>query len=156
MQPRISIIRLVGTVVLLWLCAWATVIKSQSGEDSSDRDSMIETQSCSRTSDPDLSQKLRLEAIKHELLLRLGLDEAPPNPDPNSIPPADDPTFAEKNRTAHMVAQAHNANQKPCTKLNTHKKKLLAFFPSDIKGYPPTRHPTQDLAVNKYSKTATG
>lgn len=97
---------------------------------------------CSRTSDPNLSQKLRVEAIKHEILLRLGLDEAPPNPDPRSAElPTSDPTFVENYRAAKEVQKVHNQNRKPCTKLDTHEKKLLAFFPLSVEGYPPIPHP---------------
>lgn len=148
MQLRISIFSTgvgpaVHVAMLLWLLA------------AQETQTQTEEQSCPRTSDPDLSQKLRLEAIKHELLSRLGLDEVPPNPDPGAAPPTEDPTYAENLRAAQEVQRVHNANQKPCTKLDTHKKKFLAFFHSEIKGFPPVRHPTHDqkvVGLDKYSQ----
>lgn len=123
----------------LWLFSWAIapVVVSQESGDARNSDESY----CSRTSDPDLSQKLRVEAIKHEILLRLGLDEAPPNPDPNIELPTADPTYMENYLAAQEVQKAHNANQRPCTKLDTHEKKLLAFFPVSMKGYLPVVHP---------------
>ena len=96
---------------------------------------------CSRTSDLGLSHRLRIEAIKHEILLRLGLDEAPPNPDPSIELPTSDPIFMENYRAAQEVQEVYNDNQKPCTKLNTQEKSLLAFFPSSVIGHPPITHP---------------
>lgn len=96
---------------------------------------------CSRTSDLGLSHRLRREAIKHEILLRLGLDEAPPNPDPSIELPTSDPVFAENYRAAQEVQKAYNDNQKPCTKLDTQERSLLAFFPSSVIGHPPITHP---------------
>lgn len=127
----------------LLLSYWTTVpvVLSQSSEEAGNPRNSDESY-CSRTSDPDLSQKLRLEAIKHEILLRLGLDEAPPNPDPNVELPTSDPMFMENYRAAQEVQKAHNANQKPCTKIDTKEKRLLAFFPTDVKGHQPIVHPT--------------
>lgn len=96
---------------------------------------------CSRTSDLSLSHRLRREAIKHEILLRLGLDEAPPNPDPNIELPTNDPVTLENYRTAQEVQKAYNSSRKPCTKLDTKERRLVAFFPSSVIGHPPITHP---------------
>ena len=139
----------------LWLFSWAiapVVVSQESGE----TDNTFEESYCSRTSDPDLSQRLRLEAIKHEILLRLGLDEAPPNPDPSTELPTADPTFMENYRAAQEVQKAHNANQRPCTELDTHKKRLLAFFPSSMKGYRPIVHPAQSRKDKNENTIHTG
>ena len=133
----------------LWLffCACRVVVSQYPPPEEGSGAKELERESsesfCSRTSDPDLSQKLRLEAIKHEILLRLGLDEAPPNPDPAQLGelPTDDPVVADDYRAAQEVQRAHNEQQKPCTKLDTHEKKLLAYFPTDLQGFPPVVHP---------------
>ena len=130
-------------VATLWLffSACRVAVSQYSPEEGSGTENDGSESFCSRTSDPKLSQKLRLEAIKHEILLRLGLDEPPPNPDPQGERPTDDPVFADNFRAAQEVQKAHNEQQKPCTKLDTHEKKLLAFFPTDVEGFPPVVHP---------------
>jgi hypothetical protein len=126
---------------------WTTVVSqtlqpadSQTTATPSDTDG-DQSAYCSRTSDLGLSHRLRREAIKHEILLRLGLEEAPPNPDPSIELPTNDPIFVENYRAAQEVQKAYNDNQKPCTKLDTQERSLLAFFPSSVTGHPPITHP---------------
>ena len=136
----------VASLMLLYLSIFWTAVVSQTlqPEDSQTAEpSDDEEQSayCSRTSDLSLSHRLRREAIKHEILLRLGLDEPPPNPDPNIELPTNDPVFLENYRAAQEVQKAYNDNQKPCTKLDTNERRLVAFFPSSVIGHPPITHP---------------
>lgn len=136
MQLLVAHFRLILAALWLFFWPWASVVSQPGSSENTELH-------CSRTSDPNLSQKLRLEAIKHEVLLRLGFDEAPPNPDADAELPTDDPVFMENYRAAQEVQRVYNSHQKPCTKLDTHEKKLLAFFPSSVKGFPPTLHPSQ-------------
>ena len=137
--------------LVLWLPVFWMVVASQTLEPQ-EGSAEGPRQYCSRTSDLDLSHRLRREAIKHEILLRLGLDEAPPNPDPSIETPTSDPVFLENFRAAQEVQKAYNSNQKPCTQLDTHEKKLVAFFPSDVAAYRPVTHPTHDQQNQKKDK----
>lgn len=137
-----------ASLVLLCLSISWTAVVSQTvqPEDSQTTTPSVDGEDqpayCSRTSDLSLSHKLRREAIKHEILLRLGLDEPPPNPDPSIELPTNDPVFVENYRAAQEVQKAYNSDQKPCTKLDTQDRRLVAFFPSSVIGHPPITHPS--------------
>lgn len=67
-----------------------------------------------------------MEAVKQEILLRLGLDEEPSNPS-NTI---NDPGFLEE---LEVVQRAQDLNyvNKPCATLDFRTKELLLFHPLD-------------------------
>ena len=133
-----------ASLMLLCLSVFWTAVASQTSrpEDTSTAPSDNPDSYCSRTSDLSLSHRLRIEAIKHEILLRLGLDEAPPNPDPNIELPTNDPVFLENFHAAQEIQEAYNSNQKTCTQLDTKERRLVAFFPSSVIGHPPITHST--------------
>ena len=145
MQPvALSYFRLMVALasMLLWMSVAWTNVASQTFLPAEDSGSGEESASyCSRTNDVELSHRLRKEAIKHEILLRLGLDKPPPNPDPSIELPTSDPVFLENYRAAQEVQRAYNSEEKPCTKLDIRERTLVSFFPSSVVGYPPNVNP---------------
>lgn len=126
---------------IFWTAVVSQTLQPEDYQTAAPSDDEDQSAYCSRTSDLSLSHRLRREAIKHEILQRLGLDEAPPNPDPNIELPTSDPVILENYRAAQEFQEAYNSSRKPCTKLDTKERRLVAFFPSSVIGHPPITHP---------------
>lgn len=96
---------------------------------------------CLRSSDPKLEQKLRLLAVKHEILLRLGLDEPPPNP----VTMTPDPMVLEEYQAARKVNELTD-NAESCIQLddNSYAKELVVFFPKSVMESYPITHPSDE------------
>lgn len=80
--------------------------------------------------DDGLTRGRRLEAVKQEILLRLGLDAEPSNP--SNTTNITNPGFLEELK---MVQKAQDLNyvHKPCASLDFRTKEILLFHPSDLK-----------------------
>lgn len=90
----------------------------------------VVTSICSR--DAGLSRVRRLEAVKQEILLRLGLNEEPLNPSNTT----EDPEFLEKyNGVKH--SQDLIDVRKPCAKLDFRTKEVLVYNPVELEKYKP-------------------
>ena len=96
---------------------------------------------CLRSSDPSLEQRLRLEAVKHEILLRLGLNEPPPNP----VQTTPDPKTLEEYEAVRKVNELTDDSE-PCATLeDSYPEELEVFFPKSVMESYPIVHPTDNL-----------
>ena len=80
--------------------------------------------------DPTLSRASRLEAVKDEILLRLGLREEPRNPE-NASAIANDPDFLREYyllKKNQELSESHT----PCANLDFLTKETLQFHPQEV------------------------
>lgn len=81
---------------------------------------------CNR--DPGLGRQRMLEAVKQEILLRLGLDEEPSNPseDPSEL---EDPEFLEG---FELSRQGLSGDGVPCASLDFRDREFLHYNPTEL------------------------
>ena len=86
---------------------------------------------CLKTNNHNDVQKLRLELIEQELLLRLNLDKAPENPDPELVK-----KYKESARDEYEAVSSAQKKQddatKPCVDLDRRTSKLSVLFPQQV------------------------
>ena len=84
------------------------------------------TTTCNRN--PGLGRVRRLEALKQEILMRLGLDEEPSNPSASDVN-ITDPQFQELLKRVQQVQDL--TVRKPCANLDFRTKEVLLFHPTE-------------------------
>lgn len=103
---------------------------------------------CLRSNDPLLEQRLRLEAMKHEILLRLGFSEPPPNP--SEVNP--DTKKLEEYHAAKTVNDLTFVDERCAQYTEEQKNKVLgAFFPKRVEERFPIIHPSDEPPTGTYT-----
>ena len=86
---------------------------------------------CLKTSNQHLVQKLRLNLIEQELLLRLNLDKAPENPDPETLKKYKE-AARDEYEAVSSAQKIVDDTTKPCVELDRRTSKLSVLFPQQV------------------------